>query len=89
MAPIEVRRELDAARLRQHDRRNEAVFLAWQVERIRLSTKRGKRSVRIVPLTKVLLPEPGAPTRQTPREMRGVLAQLSAQYRIPLRQVHG
>lgn len=80
-----MRREIEAAGLRRHDERNAAVFVAWQVERIRLSTKRGKKTVRIVPLAKVLLPEPGAPKGQSAVAMRGVLQQLAAQYGIPVR----
>lgn len=86
---MELRRELEAARLREHDARNLAVFTAWQVERIRIQTKRGKTSVRMVDLKKALLPEPGAKRGQTAQQMRGALLALSARYGIPMRRARG
>lgn len=92
MSPIEVFREIEASKLRQHDQLNQQIHLAWRIEQIRLATKQtkaGKKTtVKIVDLKKVLMPEPTAKRRQTVQEMRGALAMLSATYGIPLRH-HG
>jgi hypothetical protein len=91
---LEVRREIQAAQLRQHDRRNDAVFLAWQVERIRLSTKvsqSGKRTMRtIVELNAVLAPEPGATTtQQSEARLRGTLHALAGHFGGRIRRRRG
>ena len=88
-----MRREIEAARLRQHDRMNESIYLAWWVEHIRLSTKvtrsKSRTTKKIVDLKKVLLSEPKTTKQQHVEQMKGALAVLSAQYGIPLRTRRG
>lgn len=88
-------REIEAAQQRQHDRRNEAIYLAWNVERIKLSTKvsqgkKGKTTRKLVKLETVLLPEPTTqPTRKSPAELKATLHALAARFGGRVRPYRG
>jgi hypothetical protein len=74
-----LRLEFEAEQLRRQDANRRDIAVAWYTAML-------SRSEKIPTLDKLLTN--GQRRRQTPAEQRLVLQQLSAQYGIPLREVH-
>ncbi len=91
MAPIEVMREIRAASLRRLDDLNAAIHLAWQVQNVKVHTKRSKSGKVTLPNLEKLQITEAAWTRtkkpkQTSDQMKAVLQTLSFRSGIPLRK---
>jgi hypothetical protein len=78
LAPIELAREMEAARLRQQDEADRVIALAWHIEALRRTKK--------LPALRTLLKET-AQRPQTLAQQKAVIHILSAQMGIPLRKV--
>jgi succinylarginine dihydrolase len=86
MTPRELRAEFAAAHRRQTDEYDRDTVQAWRLVHIYFRTKKDRR----MPPLKSLLSATRAVARpKSIAEQRGVLEQLSAQYRIPLRRRKG
>lgn len=82
MSPRELRLEFEAETLRRKDAAVRDLAIAWHVAML-------SRSERIPSLTDLIgRVEAGGALKQTPKQQRAVLHQLSAQYGIPLKVVH-
>jgi hypothetical protein len=87
MTPRELRAEFVAAQRRQSDEYDRDTVQAWRLVHIYFRTKKDRR---MPPLKSLLSATRGAAARpKSIAEQRGVLEQLSAQYRIPLRRRKG